>query len=220
MNISFQQGAHPLVAANWDKKKTLKENYKALGLLSSLNGYAGGQVADTSCMPTSVLDSENNTPKLDSLEIEWKSIEQLDEEKRKRKEKSLAEESGESSTISPLLFAPLEPEIILDTRITTLGTNLSLRAPPPSQPTIQPEDLPQVIKQMKQESLNVRRIPRFQSEQETLVFGQLVEKWGADNYDAMARDVKLNVYQLSAGQLKKKLTRAFKMAAAVETNDQ
>jgi hypothetical protein len=32
MNISFN-GVHPLVQANWDKKKTLKENYEALGLL-------------------------------------------------------------------------------------------------------------------------------------------------------------------------------------------
>lgn len=217
MNISFQQGAHPLVAKNWDKKKTLKENYKALGLLSTLNGYAGGQVINPTLPSDAALipmqnSSDDQPKKLDDATIQWKSISQLDKEKKL----DAIDQNDQSSSISASLFAPLEPEIILDSRITSLGTSLSLRVPtpPPQQQQDAENQPPLVITQMKQESLNIRRVARFQSHQESLVYSLLMDKWGAENYEDMARDLKLNVYQLSAGQLKKKLTRAVKMVTA------
>ncbi|CAJ0904612.1 20456_t:CDS:2 [Entrophospora sp. SA101] len=32
----------PIIASNWNKKETLRQNYKRIGLLTSLNRVAGG----------------------------------------------------------------------------------------------------------------------------------------------------------------------------------
>ncbi|KAJ3282039.1 hypothetical protein HK104_011131, partial [Borealophlyctis nickersoniae] len=37
LNISLAH-AHPLVAKNWNKKLTLRQNYEAMGLVPALNG--------------------------------------------------------------------------------------------------------------------------------------------------------------------------------------
>ncbi len=214
---------HPLVQKNWDKKKTLKENYEALGLLSHLNGYAGGQMVDLLRQDhnpnpnddddacdidnidniDSVGDDGKKFVKLNSDAIEWKTIEQMDKEKH---EKELNKKNEKENNPLVTLLAPLEPEIELDDHIVQIGAKVSLKKVP-VQSTIAPDSLAsKVINQMREESQNARKMYRFQSEQETLVFEALLEKYGVD-FGKMARDRKLNSYQLSEGQLRKKFSR-------------
>ncbi|KAJ3334888.1 Nucleolar protein 16 [Kappamyces sp. JEL0680] len=188
LNISFA-GVHPLVQANWDKKKTLKENYEALGLLSHLQGRAGGQEGDVALETKLKADLEE---KQLSMAVSWKSIEELDQEKA-RKEAELVSVYG----------PPLEPDRPLDERIMFLGRKVNRKAPLPA---AEEKETNPIIRQMEEEAANPRIMPRFQSEQETLIFSALVSKYN-DDYQAMARDIKLNSYQLTAGQLKKKLTQ-------------
>lgn len=198
LNISFS-AAHPLVAANWDKSQTLKENYKRLGLASHLNGHAGGQVLSLQSSSGVVVDTvlENESQVLGVDDVEWKTIDQIDAEKESQLKSNFDANNG--------LFAPLETDLDIDERITSIGSKVSLKklvstvGETTSLAT-------QIIEEMKQQSLNVRPSLRFQSEQETLVFEALMERYGLD-YAKMARDSRLNKYQLSEGQLKKKFAR-------------
>lgn len=67
-----------------------------------------------------------------------------------------------------------------------------------------------IVEQMIEESLNGREAtPRFQSEQETLLFEGWMHRYG-DDYYAMSKDKK-NKFQLTEGQIKRKITRILRI---------
>ena len=91
----------------------------------------------------------------------------------------------------------------LDARITALGRKVSRKHHEEVQAT-KPNNT--IVEQMEKEAANPRITPRHQSEQEMMVFESLVAKHD-DDYQAMARDIKLNKYQLTSGQIKRKIQR-------------
>jgi nucleolar protein 16 len=99
----------------------------------------------------------------------------------------------------------IEKEVIPDDRVRRLGIQVSLRKV--VDPTAKPKTT--VVEELEKEAAQYRPVVQHQSEQETLVFEQLVAKYGLD-FDAMARDTKLNKYQLSAGQLKRKMKKGLR----------
>ncbi|KAJ2992776.1 Nucleolar protein 16 [Globomyces sp. JEL0801] len=191
-NISFE-GVMPIIKENWDKTKTLKQNYDALGLVANLNGRAGG-VGNEGAFQTKELK------RIDELKdvIEWRTIESMDEAKVK--------ESAATVESNPL-FEPIEGDVHVDQRVLRIGAKMNLRRARELDSLISPpESSKNIVAAMEEQAKHVVKVINHQSEQENLVFEKLIAKYG-DDYNAMARDMKLNKYQLSVGQLKKKMKK-------------
>ena len=76
-NISFA-GVHPLVKAHWDKSLTLRQNYERMGLLSALNGKAGGEAEMNHTIHNDSMQSNTTSDLSDSnITIEYKSFEEF-----------------------------------------------------------------------------------------------------------------------------------------------
>ncbi|KAI9206502.1 ribosome biogenesis protein Nop16 [Polychytrium aggregatum] len=199
-DISFA-GVHPLVQKHWDSKLTLKQNYERLGLLSSLNGTTGGAEMVPPCGSGSSTDT---APAIQA---------------------TVVEEDDPS-------YTPLEGHLTLDPRPATIGTIISRRNDPGyavvttvasvdseipkatkkfGHVTVHPKDslAAQLIAAFEKEAASAVRLERKTSEQEGKFMLDLVKKHG-DDYAAMARDMKLNPYQLTEGQLRKRCERALK----------
>ena len=177
MNISFA-GVHPLIQQNWDKKKTLNQNYEAMGLVVNLSGTAGGK--------------ENQA------EIHSKEFERLESLKNNVEWRSLDDEP----IPHPTPAQELNPDYNVDEKVIHIGYKIDNKALPTIKPTND-----KLISVFEWEAANAIKQQRHLSEQEQLIFNALISKHG-QNYAAMARDLKLNKFQLTAGQLKRKMTRA------------
>jgi len=67
-----------------------------------------------------------------------------------------------------------------------------------------------IIKALEAQATKVfGKYEKYQSEGEKQFIEELIQKYG-DDYDAMFRDIKLNIYQHTAAQLKKKCQRYLK----------
>ncbi|CAG8681854.1 4500_t:CDS:2 [Racocetra fulgida] len=60
-----------------------------------------------------------------------------------------------------------------------------------------------IVRELEAQASVVYKRERYQSEEERLFVEKLINKYG-DDYESMFRDIKLNVYQYTAAQLKKK----------------
>jgi nucleolar protein 16 len=178
-DISFQ-GSHPLVQKNWDKKLTLKQNYEKMGLTAQLGGYAGGTDHDFEV-------KKNHDKRMDMVkaEVEWRSIDDIQVREVKQE--------------------TIEGDIRIDKRVLRIGTKLNHTIDVESDLRIVKEKT-EIIAEMEKESKLYQKVSQYQSEQETMVFEELIAKHG-DDYAKMSRDIKLNKYQLSAGQIKRKLLK-------------
>ncbi|KAI8917322.1 ribosome biogenesis protein Nop16 [Entophlyctis helioformis] len=209
-NVSFS-GVHPLVQKTWDVTKTLRQNYKAMGLVSSLNGVAGG-TGDEAARQHAELERfeqlKNN--------VEWRVI---DRSEPADESESAGAGAGAASAKPLEPFAhlqPLEGPIAVDERVKSIGSKVSARRTgnttiyikPGSTSVAEPaehvESSNPVIAAMEEQARNAVKLQRHASEQEHLVYSDLIRKHG-DDYEAMSRDMRLNKYQLSAGQLRKKI---------------
>ncbi|RHZ88456.1 hypothetical protein Glove_22g99 [Diversispora epigaea] len=63
-----------------------------------------------------------------------------------------------------------------------------------------------VVKALEKQAANVYKRERYQSEGDKLFCKEMINKYG-DDYHAMFKDIKLNIYQLTETQLKKKCER-------------
>ncbi|KAJ1553146.1 Nucleolar protein 16, partial [Nowakowskiella sp. JEL0078] len=178
-NISFA-GAPAIVQKHWDKKLTLKENYANLGLVSSLDGSAGGvenvlvgrtidEIAEFNAL------AQNETP-VDLIEVDTEE------------------------------FSPLEN--ISKIEVSNIGSKVQLLTRPgrkitkslPKKPVIRTL----IIDEMEEMAKNEIKVERYISEYEGLWMDKLLQAHGND-YDKMAMDINRNTYQLTKSQLKKKI---------------
>jgi nucleolar protein 16 len=193
MDISFA-GVHPIIQKNWDKQLTLKQNYEKLGLIPRLNGDAGGNGSEAK---RAVLEMKRKQELKD--DVEWRVIEDIP---------TVETEMEDTDEKMPeYLTQPIEPSVQVDSRILKIGKKVNLKSviPMDEEEQEQTEQNP-IIMEMERLAQMVEKLVRHASEQEVLVFKPLVQKYG-DNYEAMSRDIKLNKYQLSSGQLKRKISR-------------
>ena len=163
--------AHAIVRENWDHKKSVRQNYMAMGLMASLGGHAGG----TGNEQQEFLQEKEHLEKLKS-NVELRDLNQVPE---------------------PEPFS-LDDKLVLDPRALNIGRSLSKR---PLHSEIKETPVTRALE--AEAALAGPRI-RYKSEHEARILEALVSKHGND-YDKMARDVKLNVFQKSAGQLKRKI---------------
>ncbi|KND01738.1 uncharacterized protein SPPG_03531 [Spizellomyces punctatus DAOM BR117] len=187
-NISFA-GAHPLVRKNWDKNLTLKQNYERMGLISALNGAAGGTEHEAEARAR-----EERELQKAKEEVEWRRIDDVPA-------KPVEQDSAQEENFDVEVNGPVE----VDPRVRQLGSKPGLkRRAAPTRGEASAKSA--VVEAMEAEARDIVKLERHASEQEGKVFGDLMRKHGRD-YEAMSRDIKLNRYQLSAGQLRKRIER-------------
>jgi nucleolar protein 16 len=241
-NISFA-GVHPLVKSNWDKKLTLRQNYERMGLVSALNGKAGGEAIMVRPAKNDG-EGDDGDDGLGDLPISYVSYEEFEKmpavsagagssknkkNKTQRKSGNSNAEEGEEDEemeeddeqedddVEDEEEDGIEGDIQFDPRATHIGVKLGLRlsnptAEPPRFPSVSTKrsikPLPVNVAELMQELCKGGDIPVFRhvSEHEAKVLVDLVRKHGED-YGAMAQDIKLNTFQLTAGQLKKKVNK-------------
>lgn len=166
-----------IIAANWDENLTLSQNYKKLGLRAKLQTPAGGQEKEIS------LGSE--------LEKE-----------------DVVVEKPESAPL-----APTEGRIVRHADGTTTveyGKSRSYDSSDEEEDDEQEEwtgfGETDVVRQLEEMAKHEIKKPRVQSEREQDWVAQIYNKHGED-YEAMFRDRKLNIYQQSIGDLRRRVNK-------------
>lgn len=178
----------PLIKKAWDSSKTLSQNYSEIGLQSFLNGKAGGNL-DSSLLYAKLKDKLYSIK--DHIETEWISPSQLTE----------SDDSGKVQ-VEHLIG---EPVFEYDDRVKNLGSKVNLKKLRNFAMVAPVEKESTIVDQLRELS-SVQTVKRNNSDLEVDMLHRLQEKYGND-YERMSRDYKLNKYQLSAGQLKKKYKR-------------
>lgn len=181
---------HPVLAAKWDKKLTLKQNYEKLGLTSRLGKYNGGQ---------------ENT---------YKTVTELRrEQEEKNKIEHVAPEDVAVET-DPLKIPEGEARLIRDPETKevvkviygTMKSGLVKEAKPDNS----------IINELAEYSEKTARKAKQlkPKEEEESFLEKLYEKYG-DDYGKMKWDKKLNPFFFSESQLKKKMA-VWKRANGIE----
>lgn len=163
--------SNPIIALNWDKKLTLQQNYKKLGLTAKLGKETGGVEKDltpTPLIPDSATGIDFSPDEEDPYKIP------------KGKANIIRDDKGEVLKI-------------------VYGLKEQVEAKDES------KDFP-VVKQLEELAAIKIVKERTQSERENEWLSKLYAKYG-DDYDKMKWDKKLNVYQQSPGDLKKRITK-------------
>lgn len=174
--------SNPIIAANWDKSLTLQQNYKKLGLRSKLGSLAGGQE---------------------------QKVETLSEIRAKRDEESSNKNitpSDISNTDDPSQIPEGQARLIRDPEtnevIKVIHGTMKVQSA-----SVQDEST-DVVKQLEEYArLHAsQNRERKVSEREGEWAKSLFDKYG-DDYEKMKWDKKLNIYQQSAGDIRKRIIK-------------
>ncbi|KAI8364693.1 ribosome biogenesis protein Nop16 [Radiomyces spectabilis] len=167
-----------IIKANWDKKLTLRQNYEKLGLLTSLNGTAGGREKLFPDKKPETTDEE------DLKELTEEDVEKV--RKTLKPGEGLIQRDDEGNIV----------RIIVGEAEKTHDEILDEEVPPVEAKT-------DVVRALEAQAANGVVQERRQTHFEQDWVAKLIEKHGED-YEAMFWDKELNVYQQSVGQLKRK----------------
>lgn len=201
---------HPLIAANWDQKQTLSQNYKRLGLAVKLNKQTGGVERKVEDVPDEGEVAQRN----DSLSIAGvKKLERIDvSEARIERDpetgRILRVLDGSAMKANPL-NDPLN-ELDSDSEDDEEPSWASLRnqhgvvGPSDVQDGGEDEVKTEVVKALEGQAKKGTRYKHKQSPGEQDFIRKLIEKHG-DDYGKMARDHKINYMQRSEGDLKRRV---------------
>lgn len=181
---------HPVLAARWDKKLTLKQNYEKLGLTSRLGKYNGGQENSYTTV-TEFRKERDEKEKNGHIAPEDVAVE-TDPLKIPEGEARLIRDP-ETNEVVQVIYGTMKPTIVADK---------------------EPEHT--VIDELVEYTEKNAAKPRAAKpkEEEEGFLEELYEKYG-DDYGKMKWDKKLNPLFLSEGQLKKKIA-VWKKANGVE----
>ncbi|KDQ16342.1 hypothetical protein BOTBODRAFT_31032 [Botryobasidium botryosum FD-172 SS1] len=179
----------------WDRKKTLKQNYAALGLMGSMHTRSSG-----GSEPVIGVEAEMIEPEAIPMATQVPGI-------PKGKGRIIRDADGNIVDIE--LGEPHEDE---------KGGSLVDDEASSSQPWGKPmedwgaEAAPvapktEVVRELERLSTNVVKVPRVASMHEVAWLRSLVALHGTD-IEAMARDRKNNVWQKTPGELRKAITKA------------
>ncbi|KIV98188.1 hypothetical protein PV10_01866 [Exophiala mesophila] len=192
-----------IIAANWDRKLTVSQNYKRLGLSSKLNPTTGGTEKK---IPAA--GDENQQRTRDSLAIAGVVPSQI-----KPQEVQVVRDPTTGRILK--VIRPDEDETYdnpLNDPLNDLPDDDSRARKP--RPLAEHDIVSQLEAQAaEEEKLELKKRPRQQSQREQEWLTKLVEKHG-DNIRAMVRDKKLNPMQQTEGDISKRLKKWMAQNAA------
>ena len=214
---------HPLIAANWDGKQTLEQNYKRLGLTAKLNKHTGGvekKAEDVVRAREQAVELGEARRKDDALAIaSSRGPEQLDmQEARIERDPETGrilrviddDAGGKVAKANPLGDSLAEFDSASDEdgddgdddKFNQHASNtLRVRRRAGGEKS-------EVVTALQEEASRPGVKHKFrQSEGERAFVGELVEKYGEEDLEGMARDVKINYMQRSVGDLRKRVKR-------------
>lgn len=203
---------NPIIAANWDKKKTLSQNYKTLGLTRKLNKATGGVerfralTSDDSGEEEDPLAIEGlkRKPKIPNTDLPEVRIERDPETGAILR---VVDDDIPSVKANPLNDMLNDVDMdSADEKATQDWMSLG-RVPAESRADKSNPHKTHVVAALEAVAAGgVRKAPRLQSTREKDWIEQLVEKHG-DDYEAMFKDRTLNVMQQSVGDIKRRVQK-------------
>lgn len=178
--VSIRSNA--IIAANWDSSLTLQQNYKKLGLRAKLGSFAGGQEKKVETLTEIRLRKQQEEA---NKKIDIEDIENTEDPAKIPKGEARLIRDPETQEVTKIIYGTME-----------IG------------PVNEKDSETEVIKQLRQlgQENSLHKKGRKVSEREGVWLKELHEKYG-DDYDKMKWDKKLNIYQFSAGELKKRMTK-------------
>lgn len=171
--------AHPVMQAHWDKKLTLKQNYKRLGLTARLGHATGGEEATVTTVSEYRASKEAEGPQAPSPES---IATETDPEKIPLGEARLIRDP-ETNEVVQVIYGKME---VAAKKETANPTSI----------------IDELIKYNEEHAKPPRNITTTAREDAWLA--KLEEKYG-DDFEKMKWDKKLNPTFMSAGQLRKKM---------------
>ncbi|CAX44154.1 nucleolar protein, putative [Candida dubliniensis CD36] len=181
--------SNPIIEANWDKSLTLKQNYKKLGLRAKLGRSAGGDEQKVVSLSEVQANREKKKKKDQSTHVPSVSeIENLDDPSRIPEGEARLIRDPETNEVIKVIYGTMKVD--------------------DNEESEEEIENPTVIKQLEEYAEKNSKIKkeRHQSERENDWIKSLYEKYG-DDYDKMKWDKKLNIYQQSAGDLKRRIIK-------------
>ena len=174
-----------------DSHLTKSQNYQRLGLVSKLNNHTGGTERFPSNPETSNAPSHNN---LEYLNISSKTSRVL-----RPLEAQVQRDPTTGHILRVINESPREPNPLNDPLNDIIEDGSDDRGTTTTAHGI-------VRELEEQASMEVKKRPRQQSEREEEWISNLVQKYG-DNYTAIVRDRKLNPFQQTEGDLRRRVKR-------------
>ncbi|KAK5124761.1 hypothetical protein LTR85_001474 [Meristemomyces frigidus] len=213
---------HPIIAANWDKTQTLEQNYKRLGLTAKLNKHTGGVDRTAEDVRRAREEAEEfgeGRRKNDALAVaSMRRPQKLDVHEAK------IERDPETGKILRVIESgkvranPLnDPLNGLDSESDEEEEGFNQHASNALPATAGDASSSEVVQKLQTEAGKpVAKYKAKQTDAERAFIAELVQKHG-DDYAAMARDMKVNYMQRSAGDLKRRVQKWKESGGAVET---
>jgi nucleolar protein 16 len=208
--------ANPIVAANWNKRETLAQNYRRLGLVSKLNKTAGGvQRAPTAGGAETVageaerddvlrvgqrgriVDAARKGVEAGEVRVErdeqGRIVRVVEDEDEDREREGVGRKRARKNPLND----PLNE--LEDSEAEEMDTFAHV-----------PKDMGNesaIVREMEEMAKHgQRKAPRKQSQREQEWIERLIEKHG-DDYAAMFKDARLNPMQQSEGDIKKRVRK-------------
>lgn len=170
--------SNPLIASKWDHSLTIQQNYKKLGLRAKLGNISGG------------------------IEKKPETLTEIREKLKTRPNVSEVE-----STSDPDKIPEGEARLIRDPETNEVKEIIYGRMKIEHSENTEDRDN-EVIRELEEQGRKYAsiKLERKPSERENEWLKNLYEKYG-DDYEKMKWDKKLNVFQQSAGDLRKRITK-------------
>ncbi|KAN0103185.1 60S ribosomal subunit biogenesis protein-like protein Nop16 [Hyaloscypha variabilis] len=186
---------NPIIAANWNQNETLTQNYRRLGLTSRLNSATGG----IEKLRASSESKSSTTNKLAITNAFPKTIAPTE---------ARVERDPETGKILRVIHAHKRPNPLND----PLNSDSEDEGMADDGEEFEgfdgegePKEKNEIVRQLEEQaSMEAEKIPRKQSERERDWIERLVAKHG-DNYERMARDMRLNPMQQTAADIRKRV---------------
>ena len=178
--------SNPIIAKNWDKSLTLQQNYKRLGLRAKLGHMAGGVEQKVETLTELRNKKKNKGSNNEPVTID--EIEHTDDPSKIPEGEARIIRDPETNEVLKVIYGTMKVEDEEDNDDEKMDNS--------------------VIKQLEEYAEQHSKVKkeRHLSDSESDWLKSLYEKYG-DDYEKMKWDKKLNIYQQSAGDLKRRINK-------------
>ncbi|PVU89613.1 hypothetical protein BB559_002247 [Furculomyces boomerangus] len=205
---------HRLLLDEWDKRGSLSENYKKMGLVSKLNGVSGGTVNKFwESVPSRQSTSKENVKSDD--ESDFGDIEEMLKSQDEKKEEDYLFEDEELENMDNKSLREIIPEGYGIIKRDAEGNIEKIVVPEKEEHEDSDEEKPKVkakteiAARLEEYAANAPKPEKWCSDGQVEFAQELINKHGLD-YEAMFWDTELNTQQHSIGQLKRSIKRFLK----------